>query len=154
MIKFEKDKSWFAQYFLSFYFFVVVGSLNIPQEEQPSFRKSVDISKGYMTLEWVLPSPPPEHTFEELPIIKEYALDQPVEPSFEQRFSKILFAIERAKSVSDEQKQAFKALSADFKLADRELAILSELMERYAKGDAPGFPNEYHDAHHDDDHHH
>merc|ERR1711974_159471 len=44
--------------------------LNIPAEEQPKFRKEVDISQGYTTLEWVLPSPPPLHTFEELPIVK------------------------------------------------------------------------------------
>eukprot|EP01096_Ripella_sp_DP13-Kostka_P002483 TRINITY_DN1331_c0_g1_i1.p2 TRINITY_DN1331_c0_g1~~TRINITY_DN1331_c0_g1_i1.p2 ORF type:complete len:179 (+),score=94.34 TRINITY_DN1331_c0_g1_i1:55-537(+) len=33
--------------------------------------KQYNLSAGVFTLEWVLPSPPPIHTFEELPIIKE-----------------------------------------------------------------------------------
>jgi len=45
--------------------------LQLPREQHEQFRKDYDISKGYMSLEWVLPSPMPEHTFDELPIIKE-----------------------------------------------------------------------------------
>jgi len=45
--------------------------LNLPREQHEQFRKDYDISKGYMSLEWVLPSPMPEHTFDELPIVKE-----------------------------------------------------------------------------------
>merc|ERR1711915_13528 len=45
--------------------------LSLPKKDHPAFRQSVDISQGYMTLEWVHPSPPPAHTYEELPIIKE-----------------------------------------------------------------------------------
>eukprot|EP00005_Dracoamoeba_jomungandri_P002371 CAMPEP_0174261802 /NCGR_PEP_ID=MMETSP0439-20130205/12246_1 /TAXON_ID=0 /ORGANISM="Stereomyxa ramosa, Strain Chinc5" /LENGTH=198 /DNA_ID=CAMNT_0015346373 /DNA_START=12 /DNA_END=608 /DNA_ORIENTATION=+ len=45
--------------------------LEVPEAEQPKFRKENDISQGYMTLEWIHPSPPPLHTYEELPIIKE-----------------------------------------------------------------------------------
>jgi len=45
--------------------------LQLPREQHEQFRKDHDISKGYMSLEWVLPSPMPEHTFDELPIVKE-----------------------------------------------------------------------------------
>jgi len=34
------------------------------------FMKEFDVSPGEKTLEWTVPSNPPEHTFEELPIIK------------------------------------------------------------------------------------
>eukprot|EP01087_Luapelamoeba_hula_P003250 TRINITY_DN13049_c0_g1_i1.p1 TRINITY_DN13049_c0_g1~~TRINITY_DN13049_c0_g1_i1.p1 ORF type:complete len:207 (-),score=29.65 TRINITY_DN13049_c0_g1_i1:173-760(-) len=44
--------------------------LGLPRSEHEKFRADYDISQGYTTLEWVLPSPPPEHTFDELPIIK------------------------------------------------------------------------------------
>jgi heme/copper-type cytochrome/quinol oxidase subunit 1 len=39
--------------------------------ERLRIAKSVELSRGVFTIEWALPSPPPEHTFEELPIIKE-----------------------------------------------------------------------------------
>jgi len=45
--------------------------LKLSRAEHAKFREDHDISKGYMSLEWVLPSPMPEHTFNELPIIKE-----------------------------------------------------------------------------------
>jgi len=46
------------------------------EEEQTKFINSVILSPGYFTLEWALPSPPPPHTFEELPLIKENGEDQ------------------------------------------------------------------------------
>jgi len=51
--------------------YLLYEALKVPRSEHAQFRRDHDISQGHQTLEWVLPSPPPEHTFDELPIIKE-----------------------------------------------------------------------------------
>jgi len=52
--------------------------LNITDPEaQKAFWEGVTISPGYTTLEWVWPSPPPFHTYEELPMLKEIDEKQP-----------------------------------------------------------------------------
>ena len=41
-----------------------------PANHEEAFQK-YDVSIGSYTLEWLLPTPPPFHTYDELPIIKE-----------------------------------------------------------------------------------
>ena len=42
------------------------------EESQNDFLNKYLLSPGHPTLEWALPTPPPIHTFEELPLIKEH----------------------------------------------------------------------------------
>jgi len=51
----------------------ILDHLNIPEEQRAQFVKDHDFSQGFMTLEWTIPSPPPDHTFDETPIMKELA---------------------------------------------------------------------------------
>eukprot|EP01095_Lingulamoeba_sp_RSL-Kostka_P012065 TRINITY_DN4722_c2_g1_i1.p1 TRINITY_DN4722_c2_g1~~TRINITY_DN4722_c2_g1_i1.p1 ORF type:complete len:186 (-),score=75.91 TRINITY_DN4722_c2_g1_i1:264-821(-) len=46
-------------------------SAGIPGEQQKSFMEKNNVSVGASSLEWMFPSPPPIHTFEEPPLIKE-----------------------------------------------------------------------------------
>lgn len=46
--------------------------LNVPKDKWDEAIHSWNISPGYETLEWTLPSPPPFHCFDELPIIKHH----------------------------------------------------------------------------------
>jgi len=41
------------------------------EEQQTEFMESTVISAGYPTLEWAHGTPPPFHTYAELPLIKE-----------------------------------------------------------------------------------
>jgi len=43
----------------------------VTREEQDKFLEENIISPGSFTIEWLLPSPPPTHTFEELPLVKQ-----------------------------------------------------------------------------------
>jgi len=45
---------------------------------QKKFWEEVHISPGYPTLEWVHASPPPVHTYEEMPLVKTF----PAHPEF------------------------------------------------------------------------
>jgi hypothetical protein len=127
----------------------VMKELNISEAEGPHFRKNYDLSKGYFTLEWILPSPPPEHTFNELPILKEIS-----EPSqtFEARASRLLESVIQAKSELPEHTKALESICQDFNLGERGEITLKELVSRSAKGQAPGFPDDDHD-HHEEAHH-
>ena len=51
----------------------VMDGLNIGNDKakRRAFRDSHDLSQGYYTLDFLHPSPPPAHTYEELPILKE-----------------------------------------------------------------------------------
>jgi len=49
----------------------ILEAMRIPEEERDQFIEENDFSQGYATLEWCLPSPPPHHTFEECPFMKE-----------------------------------------------------------------------------------
>lgn len=120
--------------------------LHISPEEAPKFRKDYDISKGYLTLEWILPSPPPEHTFEELPIIKE--TEEELSTSFEARTSRVLEQAYRAGAVQSEHTQALEAILSDFGRSGQDSTLLKELLQRYARRELPSFPNEYSDQHH------
>jgi heme/copper-type cytochrome/quinol oxidase subunit 1 len=124
--------------------------LNIPAEQAAKFRKEHDISKGYLTLEWILPSPPPEHTFEELPILKE--TEEEPATSFEARAARLLESAHKAKTVSAEHTQTFESLAKEFSFSDREKTAFKELLNRYAKGQTPSFPNEYEEHAHDEHH--
>ena len=44
--------------------------LDVPVEKEKEFVDSHILSPGFASLEWALPSPPPLHTFEELPLLK------------------------------------------------------------------------------------
>ena len=45
--------------------------IGIPPPKHEEAHEKYDVSIGSFTLEWLLPTPPPFHTFDELPIIKE-----------------------------------------------------------------------------------
>jgi len=46
--------------------------LNIKDpKQQEDLWKQYELSPGFSTLEWVWPSPPPFHTYEELPLVRE-----------------------------------------------------------------------------------
>jgi hypothetical protein len=124
--------------------------LGVPAEQAAKFRNEHDISKGYLTLEWILPSPPPEHTFEELPIIKE--TEEEAATTFEARAARVLEGASKAKAVLPEHTQAFEALAKEFSFDEREKTTFKELLNRYAKGQTPTFPNEYEEHAHDEHH--
>jgi hypothetical protein len=49
----------------------IMEELRVDEGEREKFLEENDMSQGYSTLEWCLPSPPPHHTFEESPFMKE-----------------------------------------------------------------------------------
>jgi len=49
----------------------ILEAMKIPEMDRDKFIEDNDFSQGYATLEWCLPSPPPHHTFEECPFMKE-----------------------------------------------------------------------------------
>jgi len=122
--------------------------LKIPQAEQPAFRKKYDISKGYMTLEWVLPSPPPVHTFNEQPIIKEFTTEPPTEPSFAWLCEQLLDDIWNNKQVTDQHKQAMDTLCFNFLVPGPVQPYLSELMKFYSRREVPKLLDFDPDVHH------
>jgi heme/copper-type cytochrome/quinol oxidase subunit 1 len=130
---------------------IALSRLGIAAEQAAKFRKEHDISRGYLTLEWILPSPPPEHTFEELPIIKE--AEEEHSTTFEARAARVLEGALKSKAVTAEHTQAFESLAKEFSFDEKEKATFKELLNRYAKGQTPAFPNEYEEHAHHDEHH-
>jgi len=49
----------------------IMEELRVDEGQREKFLEENDMSQGYATLEWCLPSPPPHHTFEESPFMKE-----------------------------------------------------------------------------------
>jgi len=49
----------------------IMDELKIADDDREKFMQEHDFSQGYTTLEWCTTSPPPEHTFEESPCVKE-----------------------------------------------------------------------------------
>lgn len=122
--------------------------LNIPAAEQPAFRKKYDISKGYMTLEWVLPSPPPAHTFNEQPIIKEYTTEPPAAPSFYWLTQQLLDEVWQSKQVTDDHKKTLDSLCRAFLVPGPVRPYLSELLNFYARRELPKLLDFDPDVHH------
>eukprot|EP01102_Stenamoeba_stenopodia_P011296 TRINITY_DN3457_c0_g1_i1.p1 TRINITY_DN3457_c0_g1~~TRINITY_DN3457_c0_g1_i1.p1 ORF type:complete len:115 (+),score=31.29 TRINITY_DN3457_c0_g1_i1:174-518(+) len=50
----------------------LLKEFKVSSDNQATFLNTYTFSQGFPTLEWVLPSPPPHHTYEELPLIKEF----------------------------------------------------------------------------------
>ena len=46
----------------------------LEESERDKFVEKYEISPGHFSLEWCLPSPPPEHCFDEQPIVKNFNL--------------------------------------------------------------------------------
>jgi hypothetical protein len=122
--------------------------LKIPLAEQPAFRKKYDISKGYMTLEWVLPSPPPAHTFNEQPIIKEYTTQPPESPSFAWLCEQLLDEVWQSKQVTDQHKKTLDNLCRGFLVPGPVRPYLSELLNFYARREVPKLLDFDPDVHH------
>lgn len=123
---------------------MLCDNLKIAEADRPAFRKNHDISKGYMTLEWVLPSPPPEHTFNELPIIKEFTTAPPEKPSFAYQFENLLDKIKKAKTVTEEDKQTIANLAKTFWIPPPVRPYLYELANCYAKNEIPEVDHHVH----------
>jgi hypothetical protein len=54
----------------------IMEELRVDEEDREKFLEQNDMSQGYATLEWCLPSPPPHHTFEESPFMKEASSEE------------------------------------------------------------------------------
>lgn len=68
----NKPENWDAHDYLWYLKLTrVMDNLKVPKEARRAFRDAHDLSLGYPTLDFMHPSPPPIHTYEELPIIKE-----------------------------------------------------------------------------------
>jgi len=52
-----------------------IEKLGLTEEQRATAFYDFEFSEGNESLEWCWPSPPPEHTYEELPIIKEVPTD-------------------------------------------------------------------------------